>query len=206
MFPVRTRRCRGRKRAYDARGKLVARCLPGALVKDEASVRFRVRRFLIDGTIHAIEAACSAALNGDTRYPPTDGTAALKAAISRKFKRDNNLDYEASQTVVSAGGKQVIFNAMLATCNPGDEVVIPTPSWVSYADIDRFTGGVPVAVPCFEQAGFKLRAEDLEAAITPRTREDAKAGYIAAYKAGKSVVDVSNLETVLKAKGLVVDI
>lgn len=145
---------------------------------------------------HAIEAAYSAALNGDTKYPPMDGTAALKAAISRKFKRNDNLDYDASQTMVSAGGKQVIFNAMLATCNPGDEVVIPTPSSVSYADIVKFAGGVPVAVPCFEQAGFKLRAEDLEAAITPRTREDAEAGYIAAYKAGKSVVEVSNLETV----------
>jgi aspartate aminotransferase len=99
-----------------------------------------------------------------------DGTPALKAAIIRKFKRDNNLDYDASQIVVSGGGKQVIFNAMLATCNPGDEVVIPTPSWVSYADIVKFAGGVPVAVPCHEQAGFKLRPEDLEAAITPRTK------------------------------------
>ncbi|EJJ31323.1 pyridoxal phosphate-dependent aminotransferase [Rhizobium sp. CF142] len=119
---------------------------------------------------HAIEAAHTAALAGDTKYPPMDGTAALKAAIAGKFKRDNNLDYDASQIVVSGGGKQVIFNAMLATCNPGDEVVIPTPSWVSYADIVKFAGGVPVAVPCFEQAGFKLRAEDLEAAITPRTK------------------------------------
>ncbi|MGO8658393.1 aminotransferase class I/II-fold pyridoxal phosphate-dependent enzyme, partial [Rhizobium ruizarguesonis] len=74
---------------------------------------------------HAIEAAHAAALAGDTKYPPMDGTPALKSAIIRKFKRDNNLDYEASQIVVSGGGKQVIFNAMLATCNPGDEVVIP---------------------------------------------------------------------------------
>ncbi|API57113.1 aspartate aminotransferase (plasmid) [Rhizobium leguminosarum] len=119
---------------------------------------------------HAIEAAHAAALAGDTKYPPMDGTPALKAAIISKFKRDNNLDYDASQIVVSGGGKQVIFNAMLATCNPGDEVVIPTPSWVSYADIVKFAGGVPVAVPCHEQAGFKLRPEDLEAAITPRTK------------------------------------
>ncbi|MFS2175832.1 pyridoxal phosphate-dependent aminotransferase [Rhizobium pisi] len=119
---------------------------------------------------HAIEAAHAAALAGDTKYPPMDGTPALKSAIIRKFKRDNNLDYDASQIVVSGGGKQVIFNAMLATCNPGDEVVIPTPSWVSYADIVKFAGGVPVAVPCHEQAGFKLRPEDLEAAITPRTK------------------------------------
>ncbi|PKA44989.1 pyridoxal phosphate-dependent aminotransferase (plasmid) [Rhizobium sullae] len=119
---------------------------------------------------HAIEAAHAAALAGDTKYPPMDGTPALKSAIIRKFKRDNNLDYDASQIVVSGGGKQVIFNAMLATCNPGDEVVIPTPSWVSYADIVKFAGGVPVAVPCHEETGFKLRPEDLEVAITPRTK------------------------------------
>lgn len=119
---------------------------------------------------HAVEAAHAAALAGDTKYPPMDGTPALKAAIARKFKRDNNLDYDASQIVVSGGGKQVIFNAVLATCNPGDEVVIPAPSWVSYADIVKFAGGVPVAVSCYEQAGFKLRPEDLDAAITPRTK------------------------------------
>ena len=119
---------------------------------------------------HAIEAAHAAALAGDTKYPPMDGTPALKAAIARKFKRDNNLDYDASQIVVSGGGKQVIFNAVLATCNPGDEVVIPAPSWVSYADIVKFAGGIPVAVPCYEQAGFKLRPEDLDAAITPHTK------------------------------------
>ncbi|WP_064695102.1 pyridoxal phosphate-dependent aminotransferase [Rhizobium aegyptiacum] len=119
---------------------------------------------------HAIEAAHAAALAGDTKYPPMDGTPALKAAVIRKFKRDNNLDYDASQIVVSGGGKQVIFNAMLATCNPGDEVVIPTPSWVSYADIVKFAGGIPVPVPCHERTGFKLRPEDLEAAITPRTK------------------------------------
>ncbi|WP_160012368.1 pyridoxal phosphate-dependent aminotransferase [Rhizobium sp. 18055] len=119
---------------------------------------------------HAIEAAHAAALAGDTKYPTMDGTPAMKAAIVRKFKRENNLDYEPSQIVVSGGGKQVIFNAILATCNPGDEVVIPAPSWVSYADIVKFAGGIPVAVPCHEAAGFKLRAEDLEAAITPRTK------------------------------------
>ncbi|MCJ9670728.1 MULTISPECIES: pyridoxal phosphate-dependent aminotransferase [unclassified Neorhizobium] len=119
---------------------------------------------------HAIEAAHVAGLGGDTKYPPIDGTSELKAAIARKFKRDNNLVYDASQIVASAGGKQTIFNAMLATLNPGDEVVIPTPSWVSYADIVHFAGGIPVAVPCFEQTGFKLHPEDLDAAITPRTK------------------------------------
>ncbi|WP_018236261.1 pyridoxal phosphate-dependent aminotransferase [Ensifer sp. BR816] len=119
---------------------------------------------------HAIEAAHAAALAGDTKYPPLDGTPALKAAIARKFKRDNNLDYEPGQILVSGGGKQVIFNAVLATCNPGDEVVIPSPAWISYADIVRFAGGVPVPVACGQENGFKLRAEDLEAAITPRTK------------------------------------
>jgi aspartate aminotransferase len=118
----------------------------------------------------AIAAAHAAALAGDTKYPPMDGTPALKAAISRKFKRDNNLDYDASQIVICGGGKQVIFNAVLATCNPGDEVVIPAPSWISYADIVRFAGARPVPVACRQEAGFKLRAEDLEAAITPRTK------------------------------------
>ncbi|MCD7109451.1 pyridoxal phosphate-dependent aminotransferase [Rhizobium sp. DKSPLA3] len=119
---------------------------------------------------HATEAAHAAALAGDTKYPSMDGTPALKAAIARKFKRDNHLDYDASQIVVCGGGKQVIFNAILATCNPGDEVVIPTPSWISYADIVRFAGAVPVPVACPQQAGFKIRPGDLEAAITPRTK------------------------------------
>jgi aspartate aminotransferase len=119
---------------------------------------------------HAIEAAHQAALAGDTKYPPMDGTVAMKAAISAKFKRENKLDYPPTQIVIGGGGKQVIFNAMLASLNPGDEVVIPSPSWISYADLVRFAGGVPVAVSCPQQNGFKLRAEDLEAAITPRTK------------------------------------
>jgi aspartate aminotransferase len=119
---------------------------------------------------NAIEAGHAAALAGDTKYPPLDGTPALRQAISRKFKRDNNLDYDPSEIVVAGGGKQIIFNAVLATCNPGDEVVIPSPSWISYADIVKFAGGVPVPVDCPQQNGFKLKAEDLDAAITPRTK------------------------------------
>ncbi len=119
---------------------------------------------------NAVEAAHAAALAGDTKYPPLDGTPALRQAIARKFKRDNNLDYDPSEIVVAGGGKQIIFNAVLATCNPGDEVVIPSPSWISYADIVKFAGAVPVPVDCPQQNGFKLRAEDLEAAITPRTK------------------------------------
>ncbi len=119
---------------------------------------------------HAVEAAHAAALAGDTKYPPVDGTPALRTAIQRKFKRDNNLDYDASQIIVAGGGKQIIFNAIMATCDPGDEVVIPAPSWISYADIVKFAGGVPVPVTCPQNNGFKLRAEDLEAAITPKTK------------------------------------
>lgn len=119
---------------------------------------------------NAIEAAHAAALAGDTKYPPTDGTPALRAAIQRKFKRDNNLDYDISQILTAGGGKQIIFNAIMATVNPGDEVVIPSPSWISYADIVRFAGGIPVPVACPQENGFKLRAEDLDAAITPKTK------------------------------------
>ncbi|WP_435656337.1 pyridoxal phosphate-dependent aminotransferase [Brucella pituitosa] len=119
---------------------------------------------------HGIEAAHAAALAGDTKYPPLDGTNALKDAIVRKFKRENGLDYASNQVLVAGGGKQIIFNAVMATCNPGDEVVIPAPSWISYADIVRFAGGIPVAVNCGQENGFKLRAEDLEAAITPKTK------------------------------------
>lgn len=119
---------------------------------------------------NAIEAAHAAALKGDTKYPPLDGTRELREAIARKFKRDNNLHYDPQDILVAGGGKQVIFNAMLASCNPGDEVIIPAPSWISYADIVRFAGAVPVAVACPRTNGFKLRAEDLEAAITPATK------------------------------------
>jgi aspartate aminotransferase len=119
---------------------------------------------------HAIEAAHAAALAGDTKYPPIDGTPALRAAIQRKFKRDNNLNYDVSQIITAGGGKQIIFNAMMATINPGDEVLIPTPAWISYADIAKFAGGVPVPVHCPQENNFKLRPEDLEAAITPKTK------------------------------------
>ncbi|MGY5956039.1 pyridoxal phosphate-dependent aminotransferase [Kosakonia sp. BK9b] len=119
---------------------------------------------------HAIDAAHQAALAGDTRYPPTDGTPALRAAIARKFKRDNDLNYDVSQIITAGGARQIIFNAMMATINPGDEVVIPTPSWISYADIVRFAGGIPVAIPCYEENGFKPLPQDIDAAITDKTK------------------------------------
>lgn len=117
-----------------------------------------------------VQAAHQAALDGQTKYPPVDGTPALKAAISRKFLRENALEYSLDEIMVSNGGKQVIFNAFMATLNDGDEVVVPTPYWVSYPLIARMFGGVPVYAPCREEDGFKLKAEALAAALTPRTR------------------------------------
>lgn len=119
---------------------------------------------------HVIEAAYQAALAGDTKYPPQGGTTALKAAIREKFARENGLPYDDREVIVGNGGKQVIFNALMATLDPGDEVVIPAPAWISYADMARVAGGVPVPVACPQNNGFKLRPEDLDAAITPRTR------------------------------------
>jgi len=119
---------------------------------------------------HAIEAAHQAALSGDTKYPPQGGTAAMKAAVIAKFKRDNGLDFTADEILVTNGGKQAIYNALMATLDPGDEVVIPAPYWISYADMAKVAGGVPVTVSCPQNNGFKLRPEDLEAAITPKTK------------------------------------
>jgi aspartate aminotransferase len=119
---------------------------------------------------HAIEAAHQAALAGDTKYPPQDGTKRLKEAVQRKFKRDNNLDYALDEIMVTNGGKQSIFNAFMATIDPGDEVLIPAPFWVSYAEMAKVAGGVPVTISCPQNNGFKLRPEDLDAAITPKTK------------------------------------
>jgi len=119
---------------------------------------------------HAIEAAHKAALAGDTKYPPQDGTKELKEAVQRKFKRDNKLDYALDEIMVANGGKQCIYNAFMATVDPGDEVVIPAPYWISYADMAKVAGGKPVLVSCPQNNGFKLRPEDLEAAITPKTK------------------------------------
>lgn len=119
---------------------------------------------------HAIEAGYKAALAGDTKYPPQDGTRALKEAVQRKFKRENNLDYALDEIMVSNGSKQIMFGATMASVNPGDEVIVPSPGWISYADQIKLCGGVPVHVSCPENNHFKLRPEDLEAAITPRTK------------------------------------
>ena len=123
-----------------------------------------------DTPAHAIEAAHQAALKGDTKYPPQGGTTAMKQAVQRKFKRDNGLDYALDEILITNGGKQSIFNALMATVDPGDEVVIPAPYWISYGDMAKVAGGVPVTISCPQNNGFKLRPEDLEAAITPKTK------------------------------------
>jgi len=118
----------------------------------------------------AIEAAHQAALGGETKYPPIDGTLRLKEAIRRKFRRDSGLDYALDEIMVANGGKQVIYNAIMATVDDGDEVVIPAPYWSAYVLITQLAGGAPIFVNCPQNNGFRLRPEDLDAAITPRTR------------------------------------
>jgi aspartate aminotransferase len=105
-----------------------------------------------------------------SKYTAVDGIPELKAAIARKFKRENGLDYKPSQIIVGTGGKQVLFNALLATLNPGDEVIIPAPYWVSYPDIVLLAGATPVAVPTRLEDGFKMKPEALERAITRNTK------------------------------------
>ena len=124
---------------------------------------FDTPEFIKQAAIRAIE-------GGQTKYTDVAGTPALRAAVADKFKRDSGLDYAADEIIISTGGKQVIFNAMVTTLDAGDEVVIPSPCWVSYPDIVSLADGTPVIVPCGQNNGFKLRAEDLEAAITPRTK------------------------------------
>ena len=118
-----------------------------------------------------VKAAAIAAINaGQTKYTAVDGTPELKAAVAAKFARENGLEYRVDQISVGAGGKQIIYNALMATLDPGDEVIIPAPYWVSYPDMTLLAGGTPVIVRCPEQAGFKLQPEDLEQAITTRTK------------------------------------
>ncbi|SMX32873.1 pyridoxal phosphate-dependent aminotransferase [Actibacterium lipolyticum] len=116
------------------------------------------------------EAAKRAIDEGKTKYTAVDGIAELKQAICAKFKRDNNLDYKPSQVTVGTGGKQVLYNALMATLNPGDEVIIPAPYWVSYPDMVLLAGGEPVIAAASIQTGYKLTADQLEAAITPKTK------------------------------------
>ena len=117
------------------------------------------------------EAAIKAIRDGKaSKYTAVDGIPELKAAVARKFKRENELTYKPSQIIVGTGGKQVLYNALVATINPGDEVIIPAPYWVSYPDMVLLAGGEPVAVATTMQSGFKLKPEALERAITPKTK------------------------------------
>ncbi|MEI7714235.1 MAG: pyridoxal phosphate-dependent aminotransferase [Rhodospirillales bacterium] len=124
---------------------------------------FDTPRNIKDAAIRALEA-------GQTKYTDVSGTPALRKAAAEKLNRDSGLDYKPEEVIVSTGAKQVLFNAMLATIGAGDEVIIPSPCWVTYPDIVTLADAKPVLVPCPQNNGFKLRAEDLEAAITPKTR------------------------------------
>ncbi|WP_332888551.1 pyridoxal phosphate-dependent aminotransferase [Acidimangrovimonas sediminis] len=123
-----------------------------------------------DTPAHIVAAAARAMQAGETRDTPLPGTPALKAAISRKFRRENGVDYAASEIIACTGARQIIFNALMATQNPGDEVIIPTPYWVTYADIVRLLGGVPVLVPCPGRAGLQAQPRAAARGHHPRTR------------------------------------
>ncbi len=116
------------------------------------------------------QAAIKAINDGDTKYTAVDGTPDLKKAIVEKFKKENNLDYTADQITVGAGGKHVIYNAMMATLNEGDEVIVPAPYWVSYPDIVLLAGGKPVVMECDETQSFKINPSDLEKFLIPKTK------------------------------------
>ncbi len=116
------------------------------------------------------KAAIDAINRGETKYTPVSGIAPLRKAIAEKFKRENNLDYTADQVIVGTGGKQILFNAFMATLNAGDEVIIPRPYWVSYPEMVALCGGTPVFVSTTIENNFKLQPADLEKAITPKTK------------------------------------
>ncbi|WEX88789.1 pyridoxal phosphate-dependent aminotransferase [Sinorhizobium garamanticum] len=119
---------------------------------------------------HVKQAAWDAIQRGETKYTALDGTPELKKAIREKFQRENGLAYELDEITVGTGAKQILFNAMMASINPGDEVIIPTPYWTSYSDIVQICEGKPVLIACDASSGFRLTADKLEAAITPKTR------------------------------------
>ncbi|MCB1544332.1 MAG: pyridoxal phosphate-dependent aminotransferase, partial [Rhodoblastus sp.] len=116
------------------------------------------------------EAAIAAIRRGETKYPPVSGINPLREAIAAKFKRENNLEYKPSQVIVGTGGKHILFNAFMATLNPGDEVIVTAPYWVSYPEMVALCGGTAVVVQTKMEHGFKLQPEDLERAITPKTK------------------------------------
>lgn len=154
--PSQTTQMRQRAQALKAEGKDV-------LAISSGEPDFDTPRHIRDAAIAAIE-------RGETRYTDIAGTLALRRAVAEKFRRDNGLDYKPEEIIVSTGGKQVIYDAMVATLNAGDEVIIPTPCWVSYPDIVGLADGTPVLLPCGPNQQFKLTPAQLEAAITPRTK------------------------------------
>jgi aspartate aminotransferase len=156
ISPSLTKAMSDRARAMKAEGKDV-------LAISSGEPDFETPRHIKDAAIAAIE-------RGETRYTDTTGTLALRKAVAAKFRRDNGIEYAPDEIIVSTGGKQVIYDALIATIDPGDEAIIPTPAWVSYPDIVKLAEGVPVLLPCGPNQGFKLRPEQLEAAITPRTK------------------------------------
>ena len=119
---------------------------------------------------HIREAAKAAIDAGHTRYTAVDGIPELKRAICDKFARENGLDYTPAEVTVGTGGKQILYNALMATLNPGDEVIVPAPYWVSYPDMVLLAGGTPVIVEADMESGYRITPEQLEAAITPRTK------------------------------------
>src|SRR5271170_6833526 len=119
---------------------------------------------------HIVEAAIKALRDGFTKYTPSSGIPELRQAAADKFKRDNGLVYQPSQIIISCGGKHSCCNVILATCNPGDEVIIPAPYWVSYPEMARLAEATPIILPTSDQTEFKVTPEQLRAAITPRTR------------------------------------
>ena len=123
-----------------------------------------------DTPLNIRQAATKAMDEGLTRYVPGKGTPALQEAIIRKFKEENNINYSTDEIIVGVGGKHILYNAMMATLNPGDEVIIPAPFWVSYPDIVLLAEGKPVIVPCDEKQNFKITPSQLEKSITPRTK------------------------------------
>ena len=116
------------------------------------------------------EAGIAAIRSGDTKYTAPDGRPELKAAVARKLNRENGLDYAPNQVTVGNGGKHVLYNAFVASLDPGDEVVVPAPYWTSYPDMVLLCGGIPIVVECRAEADFKMTAAQLEAAITPKTK------------------------------------
>jgi len=119
---------------------------------------------------HVVAAAHAAARDGDTKYPPLAGTKNMKEAVRNKFLRDHGLTYDLDEITVANGSKQIMFNALMATCDRGDEVIVPVPSWISYLDMVLFAGATPVKLRCSSQSGYRFSAADLESIITERTK------------------------------------